>query len=92
MWRSTHLCPSILADEREKVKEEVMLLNDTKWEIRQEMNRQGLKPGAMAASCGVSRQAFWRSTDTVPVIRTFLHIWEELGYDVRIVYEKREEL
>ena len=69
-----------------------LLLNDTKWEIRQEMNRQGLKPGAMAASCGVSRQAFWRSTDTVPVTRTFLHIWEALGYDVRIVYEKREEL
>lgn len=26
-----------------------MLLNDTRWEIRQEMKRQGIKPGAMGA-------------------------------------------
>ena len=69
-----------------------MLLNDTRWEIRQEMKRQGIKPGVMGASLGITRQAFSSSTRTVPVIRSFLRIWEALGYDVRIVYEKRDEL
>lgn len=68
-----------------------MLLNNTKKELKLSLLKQDMTQQMFADKWGKKVQFLAQVISGEVVKKSFIEMWEKLGYDIKIEYVKREE-